>query len=93
MAIIDAIDVTSSTTGTDSQYDVDTMFTTFTTTYSAESSTLGDASAYKKVATAKTNYKNAMMSTFPKSMDFMSYINRYNYTVKYYATHIVGSYQ
>ena len=93
VAIIDAIDVTSSTTGTDSQYDVDTMFTTFTTTYSAESSTLGDASAYKKVATAKTNYKNAMMSTFPKSMDFMSYINRYNYTVKYYATHLVGSYQ
>jgi hypothetical protein len=55
VAIIDAIDVTSSTTGTDSQYDVDTMFTTFTTTYSAESTTLGDASAYKKVATAKTN--------------------------------------
>ncbi len=93
VAIIDAIDVTSSTTGTDSQYDVDTMFTTFTTTYSAESTTLGDASAYKKVATAKTNYKNAMVSTFPKSMDFMSYINRYNYTVKYYATHLVGSYQ
>lgn len=93
VAIIDAIDVTSSTTGTDSQYDVDTMFTTFTTTYSAESTTLGEASAYKKVASAKTNYKNAMVSTFPKSMDFMSYINRYNYTVKYYATHLVGSYQ
>lgn len=93
VAIIDAIDVTSSTTGTDSQYDVDTMFTTFTTTYSAESTTLGEASAYKKVATAKTNYKNAMVSTLPKSMDFMSYINRYNYTVKYYATHLVGSYQ
>ncbi len=93
VAIIDAIDVTSSTTGTDSQYDVDTMFTTFTTTYSAESTTLGEASAYKKVATAKTNYKNAMVSTFPKSMDFMSYINRYNYTVKYYGMNLVASYQ
>jgi hypothetical protein len=92
-AVIDAIDVVSSTTGTDSQYDVDTMFTTFTTTYSAESTTLGDASAYKKVATAKANYKNAMISTFPKSMDFMPYINRYNYTVKYYGTKLVGSYQ
>lgn len=93
VAIIDAIDVTSSTTGTDSQYDVDTMFTTFTTTYSAESTTLGEASAYKKVATAKVNYKNAMVSTFPKSMDFMSYINRYNYTVKYYGMNLVASYQ
>ncbi|MBX9865601.1 MAG: hypothetical protein K2Y14_01700 [Burkholderiales bacterium] len=93
VAIIDAIDVTSSTTGTDSQYDVDTMFTTFTTTYSAESTTLGDASAYKKVAAAKVNYKNAMVSTFPKSMDFMSYINRYNYTVKYYGMNLVASYQ
>jgi hypothetical protein len=69
------------------------MFTTFTTTYSAESTTLGEASAYKKVATAKTNYKNAMVSTFPKSMDFMSYINRYNYTVKYYGMNLVASYQ
>lgn len=93
VAIIDAIDVTSSTTGTDSQYDVDTMFTTFTTTYSAESTTLGDASAYKKVATSKTNYKNAIISSIPKSIDFTSYINRYNYTVKYYATHLVGAYQ
>ncbi len=93
VAIIDATDVTSSTTGTDSQYDVDTMFTTFTTIYSAESSTLGEASAYKKVATAKTNYKNAMVSTFPKTQDFMSYIRRYNYTVKYYGMNLLASYQ
>lgn len=69
------------------------MFTTFTTTYSAESSTLGEASAYKKVATAKTNYKNAMVSTFPKTQDFMSYIRRYNYTVKYYGMNLLASYQ